>query len=681
MAGRGAEPRDTDLGSGRDNRASHVAGQGAKPGHPRGREPSALRHLLEEERQHERRERAPRLSLRLSVTGVIVVGLFAIMLVRLWSLQVLHTAQYKAALVTNQIRVVQTTPTRGLIVARGGQVLAGDQVLAVVTLERSAVTADPGIVARLAAVLKMSTASIRAAINDEQYSVYQPIPIAQNIPEAEVVYLEEHTSEFPGVHVGLSSQRVYPYGSTASHLLGYLGDITAPELREMAKKGYTGTSVVGQSGVEYSFQSVLRGTPGTERLSVDPAGSVVGLVRSTPAKPGDDVILALDLPLQQQLDTDLANQIHLLRSEGFPAPSGSAVILDPRNGQVLSMASYPSYNPNDFVGGLSEADYKALFSPTSGEPLLNRAIAGLYTPGSTFKINSATAALDDGLFPPNYLYDDTGRFVIPNCTSGCDYHNAGYEALGVIGWTQAIAASDDAFFYNIGVTFWDDYLTNHAYGPTPIQHMAALYGFGKLTGIDLPGEQAGQVDGPAITPDWNVADNLEMAFGQGATLITPLQLADAYAAFAEHGVRYVPQVAAGIVTPSGKVVKRFTPVVASHVPLPASTWNTMLPGFVGAVEEANPPGTAYYTFLGYPYAEMPIAGKTGTATTSNNHSAAPGALFVAFGPLSDPRYVVAVSIDKAGYGDTGAAPVAREIFEWLISHPLPPVHLAPPPAP
>jgi penicillin-binding protein 2 len=624
------------------------------------------------------RRSGPRIGLRLSVTAVIVLGLFSVMVVRLWSLQVLHAGDYRSQLVNNDVQSVPVSPTRGLILARGGQVLVGDKVVPVVTLSRVTAQSDPSIVAKLAAVLDMTVAGVRGQIDDPMYSVYMPIPIAAGVSTSTIVYLDEHASQFPGVKVSFTAEPTYPQGSTAAHLLGYLGDITAPELATMKKDGYTGDSVVGQTGVEEEFQSYLRGTPGEEHLEVNPVGEVVGTEATTAAKPGDDVVLTLDLALQQQLDKDLASQIMTLRSQGWPAPAGSAVILDPKNGDVLAMASYPSYNPEIFVGPVSTKSYDALIAPSADDPLLNRAISGLYTPGSTWKINTATAALDLGLVGTNFLYDDTGEFVIPNCTEGCDYHNAGHEALGVIGWTQAIAASDDDFFYNLGVMFWQQFEASGKWGPTPIQHYAGLYGFGKPTGIDLPGELAGQVDGPSLTPDWNVGDNLEMAFGQGKTLITPIQLADAYAAFAEHGTRYVPQVAAAIVSPSGKIVKRFEPKVASHIPLPASTWDTMLSGFEGAIEEANPPGTAYYPFLSYPYARLPIAGKTGTATTANNPNAPPGALFVAFGPVSDPQYVVAVTIDKAGYGDTGAGPVARSIFEWLMDHKVQPLDLSAP---
>jgi penicillin-binding protein 2 len=651
---------------------------------------SPLRRLEEEERAAQRRREPARIGLRVTVLALVVVGLFAALLTRLWSLQVLQSSRYRAAAGAITEREVTLEPTRGLILARGGQVLVANAVTPVVTLSRQAAAAQPSVVGRLAALLGVAPASIEAALTDPQYSVYKPVPVASGVPPSTIVYLAEHPAEFPGVSVSYTAERTYPQGDTAAHLLGYVGDITASELKSLARYGYTANSVVGQTGVEAAFERYLHGRPGAEILEVDPAGNVVGVVGTKPAQAGDDVVLTISLSLQKEAASLLASEIAKLRSQGLPAPDGAVVVLDPRNGQVLAMTSYPTYNPEVWVGGISEQEYRALTPPPpAGQPLLDYAYQGEFTPGSTFKIVTATAALDEGLITPSTVIVDPGYFRFPGCTgSGCVLHNAGYEALGPLTIVPALAASDDVFFYTLGFWFWQQ---SSRFGPTPIQRFAAEYGFGQPTGIDLPGEVAGQVDGPQLRAEqhaenpavfpystYSAGDAVETAFGQGETLVTPLQLANAFATFANGGTRYVPQIAAGIVSPSGRVVKVFAPKVAGHVPLPPTTYQAMLAGFEGAVQESSPPGTAYYTFLGFPFSRFPIAGKTGTATTSRAPGAQPTSLFVGFGPVGAPRYVISCVIDQAGYGASAAAVVVRELFTYLMSHPVGPLVLRPP---
>ena len=619
--------------------------------------------------------------------GLSVVALFSALLVRLWYLSAVDHAADKQVAVQTATRVVQTPAPRGEIVARGGQVLAGDKTVFVATLSRQVAATDPAAIPDAASLLGISQAAIKTALESAQYSYYQPVPLRFGIANALVLRIEENAARYPGLSVALDSERAYPDGQTAVHLLGYVSQITSTELRAFAKDGYQAGDPFGQSGVEAQYQAALAGKPGSTTYAVDAAGQVVGVVRRVAPTPGDTVVLNLDVPLQQQAEKDLAAEIRARRAAGQVAPNGAVVALDPQNGHVLAMASFPSYNPNEWVGGISQANFEKLVSAADGAPLNNYAIQGLYTPGSTFKIATASAALQDGLITPSFVYDDTGRFTVPNCTGPhCTLHNAGYEALGPINIVPAIAASDDDFFYNLGYLFW---INRAKYGVDAIQTWANRYGYGEPTGIDLPGESIGFVASPQIDAalhredpkafpngGWYVGDNLEMAFGQGATLISPLQLADAYATFANGGTRYAPQVAAALVSPTGKVVQRFAPKVLGHVQLSPVNRAAMLAGFEGAITEANPAGTAYGTFYQtgppYPYAQMPIAGKTGTASVQGKQ---PNSLFVAFGPVSHPRYVIACVISQAGYGASAAAYVVRDLYQWLITHPVGPLQL------
>ncbi len=624
---------------------------------------------LEEEVETERK--APRLGLRLTLTALIVLGLFTVMVGRLWTLQVLQAPQFKKAEINTATRTVEVAPIRGLIFARGGQMLVGNQVIPVVTLSQLAAQTDPQVIPRLALVLGMKVPEVQAQITNDQYSVYTPIPIAANVPMGTIVYISEHKSLFPGVGVAFTAERTYPAGSLDAQTLGYVGDINASEYAALKKEGYLPTDQIGQDGVEAAFQQYLRGRPGSQTLLVDPQGDVLKTLSSVSPKPGDAVVLNIDYGLQQQLDKDLATQILALRhgtstQPAVPAPSGAAVVLDPRNGDVLAMSSFPTYDPSVWVGGISESEYKKLTSKAAGEPLLNRPIDGLWTPGSTFKLISATAALDTGLISPYTRYDDTGVYTLCPSGPGCTFtDNPGDIPLGPIDVSTALTVSSDVFFYNVGVNLYNE---NTRSARDAIARMANDYGYGEPTGINLPGESAGLVDNPSLYQDYAPGDALEAAFGQGMTEVTPLQLANAYATFANGGTRYVPQIAAEVVGPNGHVVKSFGPVVAGHVPLPPSTYNAILTGLEGVVRSGTTPvGTAYSTFQGFPLSRFPIAGKTGTATVGNLQ---PTGLFVGFGPVGAPRYVVAVIIDQAGYGASTAAPVARQIFDYLLKHPV-----------
>jgi len=652
---------------------------------------SPLKRIEEEEREQQRRQESARFGLRLTVMGLIVLVAFSAVVVRLWSLQVLHSSHYRNAALVYQDRTVPLAPTRGLIIARDGQVLVGDQVLPVVALSRA--TATPVVIGRLAALLGETVAQVSTTLANPQASVYQPVPIAIGVSQSTIVYLSEHKSMFPGVSVTFTAERTYPYADSAAQVLGYIGDIDPSELHALAKYGYTSNDVIGQSGVEASYERWLRGRPGSQVIKVDALGNPVGIVSTRAPVSGDDVVLNLDAKLQQVVQSALTSQIARLPK----ADSGAAVVLNPETGAVLAMVSVPSYNPSWWVGGISYAHYELLTSKKAHDPLLNRAIQGSWAPGSTFKLVSATSALNDGLLNSlgGYINDPGSYQIRQPCTGVCTYYdntnNGQHEpGLGTINVTTALTASDDVFFYTLGADYWYDSAT---YGQTPIQDVAKDYGLGELTGIDLPNEYSGQVDshrlrqvqfseapGAFLSAYYGIGDNIEMAFGQGETLITPLQLAVEYGTFATGGTRYAPQVVNSVVSPSGKVLEQFKPRVMGHVSLPPGTYSQILAGLEGAIYSSSPQdlGTAYGTFKGY--TGMLLAGKTGTATESSNTSVQPTALFVAFGPTppATPRYVVAVVIDQAGYGAAAAAPVARQIFEYLTAHPIGPPNLRPP---
>jgi penicillin-binding protein 2 len=648
-------------------------------------------------------------NVRLAVIGVIFLALFAGMVLRLWSLQVIGQKTANAAVKSNAVRVVSVPAPRGEILDRTDRVLVGNQVEEQIVLSRYEAIIDPQIISKVAALVGETPRQIQSALNASQYSVYQPVPVLTGAPLATIQYLQEHQTEFPGVSVQETTVRNYPVGNgcgcVAPQVLGYVGSISAQELKANPNAGYQPTSQVGQSGLEREYEQNLRGVNGSDELVVNATNQVVGTLHKTAPKQGDILVTNIDANLQEAAQGYLQQVITADRNTVDPttgvypaALDGAAIVEDVQTGQILAMASYPPYSLNAWSGGISNAAYNSLTqgcqSGLGGCPLDNYAIDGLYTPGSTFKLATATAALNTGLVSPASSFDDTGLFKVPGCNTsaanaGCQFHDAEAAGAGEVNVTKSLAISDDYYFYELGYLFYAD---AKQYGVTPIQKMADQYGLDQITGIDLPGEVQGRVDSqaerqllhkeaPGAFPNttWYVGDNLEMAFGQGATVVTPIELANAYATFANGGTRYQPQVAAALVDPTtDKVLKRFAPRVTGHVSIPAADYSALLQGFEGAVEYGTAAGT-FRTYAGFSLSRFQIAGKTGTADTSpssiTNGTKEPNAWFVAFGPEPNPKYVVAVVVSQGGYGASAAAPAVMNIFNYLVTNPISPVQL------
>jgi penicillin-binding protein 2 len=648
----------------------------------------------------------------MAIIGLVFLALFATMVLRLWSLQVIGQKSATAAVNENQIRAVAVPAARGQILDRDKTVLVGNQVEQQIVLSRYAASTDPGIIAKLAALVGQTPAQINAALKDSQYSVYQPVPVLTGAPMTTIQYLDEHQAEFPGVSVQQTTVRTYPQGgTTATHVLGYVGAISAAQLKDNPNAGYSPSSQVGQSGLENEYEQYLKGADGQDDLSVNAKNQVVGTVHKSAPKEGDILVTNIDTDLQEAVQSDLAADVKADRNTKdtttklYPAATNAAaVVMNVNTGAVLALASYPTYDLNDWVGGISAATYAGLSAgcttATSGCPLDNYAIQGLYTPGSTFKLVTATAALKDGLINANTHIDDTGKFTVSGCNAqdagaGCVFDDDEATGAGYVNVSTALTISDDFFFYTLGDDFYDE---TKQYGQTPIQNVADQYGLDQVTGIDLPDEAQGHVDSqaereqlhkesPALAPDttWYAGDNVEMAFGQGATLVTPIGLADAYATFANGGTRYQPQVGAALINPANdKVVKKLTPKVTGHVSMSPSVYDPILQGLEGVVESGTA-GGAFKQYAHFSLGQFQIAGKTGTA----DHCAGacdlgteePNAWFVAFGPEPDPQYVVVVVVDDGGYGAQAAAPAVMNIFNYLVANPIGPVQYPTPAAP
>ena len=620
---------------------------------------------------------------RLTVLAVIVATLFATLFARLWFLQVVNAPTAQAAVQTNGYKTIYTAAPRGEILSSDGVVLAGNRISQVITVDRQTAGADPAMEGRLAALLGMTVPQLTTAINNLQVSPYAPVPVLTDASAQQILYVKEHQALFPGVSATEETIREYsPQGVAAANIVGYTGQISQAQYKSLQAKGYQASDLIGEDGIEASFESVLRGRPGVERLAVDAKGDVLGVVSDTPPVSGDNVVLTINAADQTAAVTSLEAGITAARRVTdvyvshirYRAPAGAVVVENPNNGDVLALATDPDYNPNDFVGGISQSKYAAYTNPANYYPLTDRAIAGTYQPGSTYKLITATAGLQTGLITPGMIFNDNkGGLQVGNRF----FKNDQGAAYGPVDLATAITVSDDAYFYNIGAQF---YLQGKKYGPDGLQNVAKEYGFGSKTGIALPNEAAGLVPDaqvvkkehqqyPKAYPNgtWYEGDAVQTAIGQEQDLVTPLQMDNAYATFANGGTVYTPQIASAITTPAGKPVTAFAPKAVRQVALSAADRAAMLAGFEGVT--SNPKGTAYADFQGLPIA---VAGKTGTAQVSNNSLIGTAAykqttsVFASFAPAQAPRFAVDCFMEQAGYGANSAGPVVRSIYNQLF---------------
>lgn len=652
--------------------------------------------------------------IRLSAVGIVAISLFLALFVRLWFLQGIDRREFEAASVTNRIRVLHEEAPRGRILDRTGKVLVDNRTSIVVALNR-----DPlrkmdeeqrtELFVDLADTLgsfgvPTKLASIEKAYNDTRYAPQAYVPVVEDVPEEVEIYLSEWHDRFPGVVVERKAIRVYPYGNLGVHLLGYVGEINAEELKTMSSTGeaddgaapdapspdtedpdYQLGDSIGKSGVEKSAEVDLRGTPGKRTVEVNAQGELVDVVSVDPAVAGDDVWLSIDVDLQAHAERLLEAKILQLRGgldkdgNRLNVPQGSVVVQDPNNGEILTLVSYPDYDPSSVVNGISQSLWDSLMDPNSGQPLYNWALQGTYAPGSTFKPFTALAGLRAGIVSPTEIVYDRGFYDVENCRSGkCQVQNAGRTAHGNVDLARSLAVSSDVFYYRIGDKLWN---RASEFGETPIQDAAKEFGLGSRTGIPLPGENAGRLPTPEqrrqafeARPDlfehgnWYSGDSINVSIGQGDVLVTPLQLVDSYSALANGGTRYQPQIVTkvtkskdGTKPPSEEgnfvVVREQGPTVNGKVEMTPEQYAHIWDGLARVTTE----GTAASSFAATPTA-WPMAGKTGTAQVNKK---ADTALFAGWGPAiagTPAQYTISVVIPESGFGSDVAAPLAFRIL-------------------
>jgi penicillin-binding protein 2 len=641
--------------------------------------------------------------LRLSFLGIVAVALFASLFARLYDLQVVGSPEFQLQAEANRVRVVQVAAPRGRILDRDGKVIVDNRVVVMVAVDRAVFTElsddeQDDLLVRLSAELTgaghpITPEQIRERLDDQRFSRYAPVPIAHDVPEDLKIYLEEHATDYPAVEVERTAVREYPYGQLAAHILGYVGQLNEQELTYFeaietpeTTKPYTLNDQIGKSGVERTYEDYLRGTPGTREIEVDAEGDPVRVISERLPEPGDDLVLSIDADLQAVAEQKLRQGMDEARArprrennEPNNATTGAAVVLDPNNGEVLAMASYPTFDPTTFIDGLDAGEWAYLNDPANHYPLNNWAIQGQWAPGSTYKLFTGYAGLKSGLRAEDTVFNDSGGYQIPGCTGAkCFRSNAGGAAYGNVTIREAITVSSDAYFYSLGAEFW---IQRERLGADDaLQRLLRPFGIGDKTGIALTGEASGRVPSPQWRrefceatqcgdPLWRAGDNVNMAIGQGDVLVTPLQLANGYATFANGGTRYIPQIALRAeAADTGEPTDTFAAEPAATVDLPGNIRQALLDGLAGV---PRPGGTASGAFAGFPHDLFPIAGKTGTAQVDGK---ADTAVFSAFGPVNAPRYQVTVMIEESGFGGTSSAPVVRALFDVLAGfEPLPDV--------
>ena len=614
---------------------------------------------------------------RFTMLAVGVGAMFGVILAKLWSMQMVRSDYYDDLAVQNRTRTVTTAAPRGRILDRNGVELVGNRALLAVTAYSDLVD-DPVLVRHLSNVLGMPYAAVRRNIRDNTEGAQAQHTIATDVRRSTVAYIQEHAGEFEGVSVVDRTERQYPYGTLACHVLGYTGTITAEQLEQQETEEqdegsivYQSGDIVGQAGVERQYESILQGVRGEQTVTVDAGGNVTGEVGEVPARAGTDIKLTIDVKIQQACEEGLAYAIDVSKRFGYEdAGKAACVCLDCTNGEILGLASTPAYDPSLFVGGISNDAWSQLNDEKSGNPMLNRVVGGQYMSASTIKPFSALAGLEYGVYSETRTTNCTGWWT----GDGEEYGKACWlhSGHGTMTLEDGIVYSCDPVFYDIGHDFY--YSEDN---PEGLQEMYRRWGLGDYTGIDLPSEASGRVpdaewkneyfsEYSALDRSWNPGDMSNIAIGQGDLLVTPLQMATAYAGLAEGGTEFTPHVFLSALSRDGEggdayqynetgSKERLTAdVEKSHLDLVHSGLNRMI------YEEAE--STAQH-FRNLP---VEVAGKSGTGEKSNED---PYGWFITYAPYDDPKYVICAMLENGGFGASSAMFAVRTVLGVIYDSP------------
>ena len=702
---------------------------------------------------------------RLGVLALVGVTLFSLLGVRLWFLQTVKAEELQEVVDVAKRRIVRTAPERGRIFDADGRILADNERILTVAVDWQQLrrkTQRQEIFTRLSGWVQVPVEAMEERFARQIDSPFLPFPIKQGVDEPTAAAILERIEDFPGVSIEVEWKRVYPYAPHAAHVIGYMGALTEENLEDVQYDGYLLNERVGQFGVEKSMEPVLHGVWGYKEIEVDAANRPVRVVKEVPPVNGFDVQLTIDLDVQQYAEQTIETTLKARRTQTAPnpvvlkpdgsrepmditqgeevaykAPAASTVVMNYETGDVIALASYPTFDNRWFEAGLSKTKFEQIF-PVTDDPdrsiLVNRAVQGRYNLGSTFKPFTAYAALNNGLISPGEVYTDGGTYTLgPEsadealCKAGlikCEYKNATCGGTGrpcvygPVTVEDALAVSSDTFFYRIG----ENIMIRNNREPV-LQAEVERFGFGADTGIELPFEFDGTVpdkelkrlyaERGVISEDegrsYFVGDNVQLAIGQGLLSASPLQLAAAYGTLANYGFVFQPTIVKAIWEPGvpdgdrtgyadlsrGTIFEdRSAPELVRQIPMPDGIRQPIVAGLrrvitgPGVDSDYYHKTTGEHLFLDYPDDAIPLAGKTGTAQGANNYPWNDSSAFTGFavdpstnalGPNDDNPYVVSAYLEKAGYGSQGAAPVVKCIF-LALSDPtqMEPVELAEP---
>ena len=654
--------------------------------------------------------------LSLLVIQIFIASLMFALFGRLFYLQVAAGPKYRDAALSIQSRDVVTPANRGFIVDSSGVPLALNKVGLAITIDRTKIDVLPdkgaAVVHDLVSLLGLNFADVwqRTRLCGElpkgqktgcwTGSRFQPIPITKEADPQLALRIVERSDKYPGIAATPVAFRSYPetLGLNGGHVLGYVGPLTEADLAGANGRSYFRSESIGKAGLEYVYDKYLRGTPGIKTFIVDRKEAVTTTSKNSKPIAGDHLVTSLDSRLQAASDLALADAVQRARASGYRADGGAAVVLDITNGEVLALSSYPTFDPNAFEKGLTVKQASDLYSEKNGVPALNRALQGLYAPGSTFKAVSVVAAKDAG-------YDLNGMYQCPKevQVGNRAFQNFESKSQGTLSLKNAIAVSCDTIWYKIAYDEWvrDGGLTPKSNPNDYFFKAAEKFQMGKKTGIDLPSESAGRLANRQWRANWyaqnkdyycnykdraaksaqtpflvllahencvdgdkiRAGDAVNFSIGQGDTVLTPIKLAQMYAAIANGGTLWKPTIAKAIIKTDGTVIRTFTPEKMGNLGVDPKTISFLH----DALHEVTISGTAAGVFAGFP---VPTAGKTGTAqvfgNNANGTAKADTSWYASFAPVQNPKYAVVMMVSQGGFGASTSAVGVRKIYETLF---------------
>jgi penicillin-binding protein 2 len=575
-----------------------------------------------------------------TMSGIAMTALLVIVC-QLWYLQVLEGGRFQEASDKNRIRIRPIAAPRGILFDRKGLPLVDNRPAFTLSLIPRELERDPvkrdATLGRLASLLQIPFADLQEAVTRVSPDSILPVRVRRGLSMNDVARVEEWKLELPGVIVEVEPQRAYPNSRFAAHLLGYVREASDEQLKQGR---YRRGDMVGQSGLERLLDEFLRGKDGGERIEVDAMGRQVRLIQSTEPHPGAQVVTTVDRRIQE------------VSERAMEGKAGSVVVMDPRNGDVLAMVSTPAFEIDRFTGSIDRGAWLRVMQDPN-HPLLNRTIQSQYPPGSVFKLVVAAAGLQEGTLVPSDRVQCSGQFHLGTWTFG-DWKKEGHGSVDLM---RGIRDSCDVFFYTAGLKI----------GAPAIAKYATAFGFGTATGIDLGGERFGLIPQPrgarrGAPATWHAGETVNISIGQGAVLVTPMQVARFMSAIANGGVLWKPRLVQRIERPDKGLVWADSGSVNGHVDLSPMVWAFLRQSLWAVVNDGGTGAAARIPGLD-------IAGKTGTAQTIANSKSSKGqdhAWFAAFGPVKDPEVVVIVIVERGGHGGEVAAPIARQIFNAIF---------------